>query len=144
MEKCSPASNNKRRRCSSGSSERPERCQWRPLRKKDNIYLHLILFSVRFDELLNPTMADWAESPMLIPGVPYWGENNVTDSCAIHWVCMSFCFHGYYYSSINSPSKQEKTHSQTRTRRGGRWGEGEGEREKGSFVLFASNSRHCL
>ena len=31
-EKGSPASN-RRRRCSSGSSERPERCQWSPLRK---------------------------------------------------------------------------------------------------------------
>ena len=32
--KDSPASI-KRRRCSSGSSGRPERCQWSPLRKKD-------------------------------------------------------------------------------------------------------------
>ena len=42
----------------------------------------------------------------------------MTDSYGIHWVCMSFSFHGYYYSSINSPRKQEKTNSQTRTRRG--------------------------
>ena len=33
-EKNAPASI-RRRRCSSGSSERPERCQWSPLRKKD-------------------------------------------------------------------------------------------------------------
>ena len=68
-----PASN-RRRRCSSGRSERPEKRRWSPLRKKDkhkeNLCLHLMRFLIRLDGLLNPICGRSAigpEKPILIP-----------------------------------------------------------------------------
>ena len=76
IEKRAGASN-RTKRCSSGSSERPERSPWSPLRKKDkkvkSLYLYLILrvrFMICSDELLHPNYfrSDIeVERPIIIP-----------------------------------------------------------------------------